>query len=165
MMSVGRGGQWGSHGLCPYPHGRQLGVPREVACGCGGGSGRGFLSPGAVPACCPASLRCEDCLGPSAGRTVVGGFCTCQKRGNPFRVVAPLGVPGSYGAPPALEPLGRLGTAAARGLRRALGSPGIQGCPRCCAPAWSHACAGLRAGAIASAVRSFHPGCRPPYAP
>ena len=164
MMFVGRGGPRGPHGLCPYPHGRRLAVPREVACGCGGGSGQGSLSPGAFSACRLASPRCEDCLGPSAGRPVVGGFCTCQ-RGNPFRVVAPVGVLGSYGAPPAWEAPGRLGTAAAAGLRRALGSLGIQGCPRCCAPAWSHGCAGLCAGAIASVVRSFHPGFRPPYAP
>ena len=47
----------------------------------------------------------------------------CQ-RGNPFRVVAPVGVLGSYGAPPAWEAPGRLGTAAAGGLSRVLGSPG-----------------------------------------
>ena len=150
--------------LCPYPQGRRLAVPREVACCCGDGSGQGSLSPGAVPACRLPSPRCEDCLGPSAGRTVVGGFCTCQRR-NPFPVVAPVGALRSYGATHAWEAPGRLETAAASGLRRDLGSPGIQGCPRCCAPAWSHGCAGLRAGATASVVHSFHPGCRPPYAP
>ena len=97
----------------------------------------------------------------STGRTVVGGFCTCQW-GNPFRVVAPMGVLGGYGAPPAWEAPGRLATAAASALRRVLVSPWIQGCPRCCAPAWSHGCAGRRAGATASVVHSFHPGCRPP---
>ena len=128
------------------------------------GSGQGSLSPGAVPACRLASLRCEDCLGTSAGRTIGGGFCTCQ-RGNPLRVVAPGGVPGSYGEPPGWGAPGPLGTVAAGGLRCALGSPGIQGCPRCCAFAWLHGCAGLRVGAIASVVRSFGPGCRRPYAP
>ena len=163
-MSVGRGGCSDLHGLCPYPHGRRLAVPREAACGCGGGSGYGSLFPGAAPACRLASPKCEDCLGPSAGQTIVGGFCTCQ-RGNPFRLVAPFGVLGSYGAPPAWEAPERLGTAAAGGLRRALGSLGTQRCPRCCAVAWPYGCAGLRAGAIPSAVCSFHPGCRPPYAP
>ena len=163
-MSVGRGGRRGLHGPCPYPHGRRLAVPREVVFGCGGGSGQGSLSPSANPACRLASSRCEDCLGPSAGRTVVQGFCTCQ-RGSPIRVVAPVGVLRSSGAPPAWEAPGRLGTAAAGGLRRAFGSPEIEGCPRCCPPTWSHGWAGLRAGAIASVVRSFHPGCRPPYAP
>ena len=81
-----------------------------------------------------ASPRCEDCPGPSAGRTVAGDFCMCQ-RGNPSRVVAPVGVPGSYGAPPAWEAAGRLRTAAASGLRGVLGSPGTQGRPRSCAPA------------------------------
>ena len=108
-------------------------------------------------------MRCRDYLGPSVGRRVAGGFSTCQ-RGNPFRLSAPVGVHGSYGAPPAWEFPGRPGTAAAGGLRRALVSPGTQGCPRCRAAAWSYGCAGLRAGAIASVVRSFHPGCRPPFA-
>ena len=52
----------------------------------------------------------------------------CQ-RGNPSRVVAPVGVPGSYGAPPAWEAPGRLGTAAAGGLRCVPGSPVTQGFP------------------------------------
>ena len=94
----------------------------------------GSLSPDVVAACRLASPRCEDCPGPFAGRTVAGGFCMCQ-RGNPSRVVAPVGVPRSYGAPSAWEALGRLGTAAASGLRRVLGSPGTQGCPGCCPPA------------------------------
>ena len=92
------------------------------------------------------------------------GFCICQM-GNPSRVVAPTGVPGSYGVPPAWAAPGRLGTAAAGGLRRVLGSPVTQGFPRYHGPAWSHRCAGRRAGATASGVHSFHPGCRPPYAP
>ena len=164
MMPFGRGGRWDLHGLCPYSRGRRLTVPREAACGCGGGSSQGSVSPTAAPACLLAPLRSEDCPSPSAGQMVGGGFCTCQT-GSPFRVVAPVGILGSYGAPPAWEAPGRLGTAAAGGLRRALGSPGIQGCPRCCALAWPHGCAGLHARAIASVVRSFHPGCRPPYAP
>ena len=94
----------------------------------------GFLSLGVVPVCRLASPRCEDCPGPSAGRTVAGGFCMCQ-RGNPSRVVAPVGVAGRYGAPPAWETPGRLGTASAGGLRRVLGSPVTQGCPRCRASA------------------------------
>ena len=43
--------------------------------------------------------------------------------------------------------------------------PVIQGCPRYYGPAWPYGCAGRRAGATASAVRSFHLGCRLPYAP
>ena len=58
----------------------------------------------------------------------------CQ-RGNSFRVVAPVGVLGSYSAPPAWEAPGRFETSAAGGLRRVLGSPGTEGCPKCCAPA------------------------------
>ena len=46
----------------------------------------------------------------------------CQG-GDPSLVVAPVGVPGSYVAPPAWEAPGRLGTAAAGCLRRVLGSP------------------------------------------
>ena len=59
----------------------------------------------------------------------------------------------------------RPGTAAAGGLRCVLGSTVIQGFPRYHGPAWPHRCAGRRAGATASGVHSFHPGCRPPYAP
>ena len=88
----------------------------------------------------------------------------CQ-RGNPYRVVDPVGVPVSFGAPPAWGAPGRLGTAAAGGLRRVPGSPVIQACPRYYGPAWPYGCAGRRAGATASAVRSFHLGCRLPYAP
>ena len=164
MMSAGRGGRRGTRGPRPYPHGRRLAAPREVSCGCGDGMGQGSLSPGVVPACRFASPRREDCLGPSAGRTVAGGFCMCQ-RGNLSRVVAPVGVPGSYRVPPAWEAPGRLGTAAAGALRCVLGSPVIQGFPRFYGPAWSHGCTGRCAGATASGVHSFHPGCRPPYAP
>ena len=70
-------------------------------CGCGARSSQGSLSPGAALACRPAPLRCEDCLGPFAGRTVGGGFCTCQRE-DPLRLVAPGGVPESYVAPLAL---------------------------------------------------------------
>ena len=164
MTSVGRGGRGDIHGPCLYPHRKRLAVPREAACGCGGGSGQGSLSPGAVSACHLASTRSEDCLGTSVGRTVAGGFCTCQ-RGNPFRVVAHVAVLGSYGAPPAWEAPGRPGTAACGGLRRPLRNPGTQRCPRCRAAAWPYGCAGLRSGAIASGLSSFNPGCRPPYAP
>ena len=164
MMSAGRGGCRGPRAPCPYPHRRRLAAPREAACGCGDGIGQGSLSLGDVPACRLAPPRCEDCPGPSAGRTVAGGFCMCQ-RGNPSRVVAPVGVPGSYGAPPAWEAPGRLGTAAAGGLRHVLGSPATQGLPRYNGPAWSHGYAGRCAGATASGLHSFHLGCRPPYAP
>ena len=98
------------------------------------------------------------------GRTAAGGCCMCQ-RGSPYRVVDPPGVPVSFGAPPVWGALGRLGTAAAAGLRRVPGGPVIQGCSRYYAPAWPHGCAGRRAGATASAVSSFHLGCRLPYAP
>ena len=159
MMSAGRGGRRGPRSPCPYPHGRGLAAPREAACGCGDGIRQGSLSLGIVPACRLASTRRGDCPGPSAGRTVAGGFCMCQ-RGNQSRVVAAVGVPGSYGVPPALEAPGRFGTTAAGGLRRVLGSPLTQGFSRYHGPAWSHGCAGRRAGATASGVHSFHPGCR-----
>ena len=134
MISTGRAGRKGPRGPCLYPHGRRLAVPREAACGCGDGIGQGSLSLGVVPVCRLASPRCEDCPGPSAGRTAAGGFCMCQ-RGNSCRMVAPVGVPGSYGAPPAWEAPGRLGTAAAGGLRRVPVSPLTEGCPTCRAPA------------------------------
>ena len=85
--------------------------------------GQGSLSLDVVPACRLAPSRRGDCPGSSAGRTVAGGCCMCQ-RGNPSRVVDPVGVPGSFGAPPAWEALGRLGTAAAGGLRRVRVPPG-----------------------------------------
>ena len=163
-MFAERGGRRGPPGPCPYPHGRGLAAPRGAACGCGDGIGQGSLSLGAVPACCLAPLRRVDCPGSSVGRTVAGGCCMCQ-RGNPSRLVDPVGVPGSFGAPPAWDAPGRLWTAGACGLRRILGRPVIQRCPRYHGPAWPHGCAGRRAGATASGVRSFHPGCRPPYAP
>ena len=156
-------GSQGHRGPSPYPHGRRLAAPREAACGCGDGIGQGSLSLGVVPACLLASPRSGDCRGSSAGQTVAGGFCMCQ-RGNPSRMVAPVGVPGSFGAPPVWDAPGRLGTPAAGGLRRVLGSPVTQGFPRYHCPAWSHGCAGRRAGATARGVYSFHPGCRPPYA-
>ena len=40
MMPFGRGGRWDLHGLCPYPLGRRLAVPREC---------NGHMQPG--PAC------------------------------------------------------------------------------------------------------------------
>ena len=158
MMSFGCRGCWDFLGLCPYPCGRQLAVLRQAACGCGPRRGQGSLAPGAALACRLAPLRSVDCLGPSAGRTVGGGFCTCQ-RGKPHRVVAPGGVPGSYGAPPAWGAPGPLGTVVAGGLRRALGSPVIQGCLRRCAFAWPYGSAGLRVGTIASVVRSSCMAC------
>ena len=164
MMPIGRGGRWDLHGLCPYPRARGLAVPQQAACCCGSGSGQGSLSSGAAPVCRLASLKCEGCLGPSAGRTVGGGFCTCR-RGNPFRLVAPVNALGSYAAPPAWGASGGLGTAAAGGVRRALASSGIQRCPRCCAFVWPHGCAAFPAGAITSVFCSFHPGCRLSYAP
>ena len=121
-------------------------------------SGHGSLSPGAALACRLAPPRCEDCLGLSSGRTVGGGFCTCQ-RGNPHRLVAPGGVLLSYSAPPPWGAPGPLGTVVAGGLRCALGSPGIQGCPRPCAFAWRYGCAGLRVGTIASVIRSLCMAC------
>ena len=163
-MFVGRGGRRGPRGPCPYPHGRRLAAPREAACSCCDGIGQGSLSLGIVAACRFASLRRGDCPGSSAGRTGAGGCCMCR-RGSPSRVVDPVGVPGRFGAPPAWEAPVRLGTAASGGLRRVFGSPVIQGFPRYHGPAWSHGCAGRRAGATASGVHSFHPGCRPPYAP
>ena len=60
MMSVGCWGRWD---LCSYPRGRRLVVLREAACGCGVGSCQGSLSPGDAPACRPAPLGCEGCLG------------------------------------------------------------------------------------------------------
>ena len=87
----------------------------------------------------------------------------CQ-RGNPYQLVGPVGVPVSFGAPPAWGAPGHLGTAAAGGLRRVPGSPVIQGCSRYYGPAWPYGCAGRRARATASAVCSFHLGCRLPYA-
>ena len=91
------------------------------------------------------------------GRTAAGGCCMCQ-RGNPYRVVDPMGVPVSFGAPPVWGAPGRLGTAAAGGLRRVPGGPVIQGCSRYYGPAWPPGCAGRRAGATASAVRTpWHP--------
>ena len=164
MMSDEGGGGRGPRGPFPYPHGRRLAAPREAACGCGNGIRGGSLSLGIVPVGRLACPRCEDCPGPSAGRTVARGFCMCQ-RGNPSRMVAPVGVPGSNGAPPAWEASGRLRTAATGVLRRVLGSLLTQGFTRYRGPAWSHRCAGRRAGATASGVHSFHPGCRPPYAP
>ena len=149
---------------CPYPHGRRPAAPREAACGCGDKICQGSLSLGVFLACRLAPPRRGDCPGSSAGRTVAGGFCMCQ-RGNPSRVVAAVGVPGSFGAPPAWEAPGRLGTAAAGSLRHVLGSPVTQGFPRYHGPAWSHRCAGRRAGATTSGAHSFHPGCRPSYAP
>ena len=130
------------HGPCPNPHGRRLAVLREAACGCGAGSGHSSLSPGAAPVCRLGPLRCEDCLGPSAGRTVGGGFFECQ-RGKPPRVVAPCGVLGSYGVAPACRAPGPLGTVVAGGLRTVPGTLGTQGWPRCSAFAWLHRCAGL----------------------
>ena len=163
-MVAGRGGRRGPRGPCPYPHGRRLAAPREAACGCGDGIGQGSLSLGVVPACCLRPLRRGDCPGSFAGRTVAGGCCMCQ-RGNPSLVLDPAGVPGSFGVPPAWEAPGRPRTAAAGGLGCVLGSPVIQGFPRYHGPAWQYGCAGRRAGATASGVHSFYPGCRPPYAP
>ena len=159
MTIVGRGGLWDLHGPRLYPHGTRLAVLREAACSCGAGSGQGSLSPGAALVCRLTPLSCEDCLVPSAGQTVGGGFCTCQ-RGNQLRVVAPGGVLGSYGVPPAWGATARLGTVVACGLRRALGSPDIQGCPRRCAFAWLYECTGLRVGATASVVRAVGPHMR-----
>ena len=164
MMFAGRGGRRGPRGPCPYPHGRRLATPREAACGCGDGIGQGSLCLGVVSACRLAFPRRGDCPGSFAGQTGAGGFCMCQW-GNPSRVVAPLGVPGSFGAPPAWEAPGCLRTAAVGGLRCVLGSAVTQGFPRYHGPAWSHGCAGWRAGATASGVHSFHPGCGPQYAP
>ena len=163
-MFAERGGRRGPRGPCPYPHGRRLAAPLEAACGCGNRIGQGALSLGAVPACRLAPPRRGDCPGSSVGRTVAGGCCVCQ-RGNPSRVVDPVGVPVSFGAPPAWGAPGRLGTAAAGVLGCVPGSPVIQGCSRYYGPAWPHGCAGRRAGATARGVRSFHLGCRPPYAP
>ena len=70
MMSVGAAGLLGLHGLCPYPRGRQLAVPRGVACGCGAGIGQGSLLSGDGQACRPSSLGYEGCLSPSAGQMV-----------------------------------------------------------------------------------------------
>ena len=164
MMVVEIGGRRGPRGPCPYPYGERLAAPPEAACGWGDGTGQGSLSLGVVPACRFAPPRRGDCPGSSAGRTVAGGFCMCQ-RGNPSRAVDPAGFRGSFGVSPAWEAPGRPGTAAAGGLRCVLGSLVIQGFPRYHGPAWPYGCAGRRAGATASGVNSFHPGCRPPYAP
>ena len=164
MMSVGRWGRSGLHGLCPYPRGRRLVMLREAACGCGAGSSQGSLSPGAALACRPAPLGCECCLGPSAGRMVGGGFCTCR-RGSLPRMVAPAGALGCSGVPPAWGAPERLGTVVASGPRRVTGSPGTEGWPGCCAFAWLYGCAGPPVGARASVACSFPPRCRSPYAP
>ena len=160
-MFAERGGRTGPRGPCPYPHGRRLAALRGAACGCGDRIGQGSLSLGAFPACLLAPPRRGNCPGSSVGRTVAGGCCMCQ-RGNPSRVVDPVGLPGSFGAPRAWGAPGLLGTAAAGGPRRVNGSPVIQGCPKNHGPAWPHGCARRHAGATASGVRSFHPGCRPP---
>ena len=136
---------------------------RGGVCGCGDGIGQAASFLGAAPVCRLAPSRRGDCPGSSVGRTAAGGCCKCQ-RGNLYRVVDPVGVPVSFGAPPAWGAPGRLGTAAAGGLRRVPGGPVIQGCPRYYGPAWPYGCAGWRAGATASAVRSFHLACRLPYA-
>ena len=114
-----------------------------------------------VPPCIPEALGLPGFL---CGANGARGFCMCQ-RGKPSRVVAPVGVLGNFGAPPALEAPGRLETAAAGGLRRVHGSPLTQGFPKYHRPAWLHGCAGRRTGATVSRVHSFHPGCRRPYAP
>ena len=101
---------------------------RRAACGCGAGNGLGSVSPGSASAFRLASLRCEDCLGPSAGRAVGDGLCTCQ-RGNPLRVVSPGGVSESYGPPPAWVAPGPLGTVVAGGLGRALLARGSRDVP------------------------------------
>ena len=164
MISVGRWGPWGLHGLSPYPPGRRLAVLQEAACGCGPGTGQGSLSPAAVLACRPAPLGCEGCLSPSARRIVGGAFCMCQ-RGYPPRVVAPCGVLGSYGVPFPWGAPGPPGTVVVGVLRLVPASPGTQGWPRCCAFAWRHGCAGPRVGAKASVADSFRPGYRSAYAP
>ena len=161
MMSVGRWGCSGLHGLCPYPRGRRLAVLLEAAWGCGAGTRQGSLSPGAAQASCPASLGCEGCLCPSAGQIVAGGFCMCLG-GNPPRVVAPGGLLGSYGVPSAWGAPRPLKTVVVGGLRRVPGIPGTQGWPRCCASAWLYGSAGPRVGAIARVARSFRLGYRSP---
>ena len=77
MMSVGRAGRCGLHGLCLPPRGRRLDVLRGLACSCSAGIGQGSLLPGAGLACRPLSMGYEGCLGPSAGQMVGGGFCVC----------------------------------------------------------------------------------------
>ena len=86
-------------------------------------------------------------------------------KGEPLPGGGPRGWSGEFRRAPVWGTPGRLGTAVAGGLRRVPGGPVIKGCSRYYGPAWPHGCAGRRAGATASAVRSFHLGCRLPYAP
>ena len=169
MTFVGPAGRWGLHGLCPPPWERRLAAPRGLACGCGAGIGQGSLLPDAGLASArraspPSSPGYEACLGPTALRMIGGGFRVCR-RGNPHRVVAPGGVPGSHGVPFALGAPGPLGTVVAGVPRCVPGSSGTQGRPRCCAFAWLHGRPGPRVGCTASVARSFHPGYRSPHAP
>ena len=53
MMSAGRWGRWGLHGLCPKPRGRRLAVLQEEACGCGAASGQGSFPWGVRAALVP----------------------------------------------------------------------------------------------------------------
>ena len=114
-----------------------------------------------VPPCTPEALELPGLLRGANGRR---GLLYVPE-GEPIPGGGPRGRFRKFGAPPAWEAPGRLGTAAAGGPWRVLGIPVTQGFPRYHGPAWLHGCAGRRAGANACGVHSFHPGCRPPYAP